>query len=164
MRQIPTTWINTCFFSSLSIFVWIFRTPPSPACMRPQEQVLGFFVCLFFFYSYSWRWLVLSWHPGLRCRSRRCIRTSQTALWWWLSVASVVLPSRISACLQQKEGRNLYRRELLAGNDDLETESSTDCGRVKPTDEGTNVSAAPQQQQQAGSWSNTCSFLKCLRG
>lgn len=104
-----------------------------------QEEFIYLFVC---FGSYSWRWLVLSWHRGLRCRLRRCIRTSRTALWWCLSVASVVLPSRISAGLQDKERRNVYRRELPAGNSDLETESSTDCWRVKPTDEGTNVSAA----------------------
>lgn len=114
---------NTCFFSA--------------------EEFIYLFVC---FGSYSWRWLVLSWHPGSRCRSRRCIRTSRTALWWCLSVASVVLPSRISAGLQEKERRNVYRCELPAGNGDLETESSTDCWRVKPTDGGTNVSAAPSSR------------------
>lgn len=82
---------------------WIFLIIMSnllPECMifltHPRPPPLG---------SYSWRWLALSWRLGWRCRWRRCIRTIQTALWWWLSAPRAPLPSQICECLREGNGQ-----------------------------------------------------------
>lgn len=71
-----------------------------PECMiflsQPKPPPLG---------SYSWRWPALSWRLGWRCRWRRCIRTIQTALWWWLSAPRAPLPSQICECLREGNGQ-----------------------------------------------------------
>lgn len=82
---------------------WIFLIIKSnvlPECKifltHPKPPPLG---------SYSWRWLALSWRLGWRCRWRRCIRTIQTALWWWLSAPRAPLPSQICECLREGNGQ-----------------------------------------------------------
>lgn len=82
---------------------WIFLIIMSnllPECMifltHPKPPPLG---------SYSWRWLALSWRLGWRCRWRRCIRTIQTALWWWLSAPRAPPPSQICECLREGNGQ-----------------------------------------------------------